>query len=137
MPPSAEEQVRFLVNIQRLLDEGLFVASYKFALLLSLADLSIELWDDSGASLSISTSAIAERFIRYYWTQAIPYAGTSHSQVLRQNTGQQAAVLNAVCAVRSTHGDSLPAFMRNTGAWTTLVRSVATVERVMPLNFRP
>jgi hypothetical protein len=30
------------VNIQRLLDEGSFVATYKFALLLALAELSIE-----------------------------------------------------------------------------------------------
>ena len=39
MPPSSDEQIKFLVNLQRLLDEGLFVASYKFALLLALADL--------------------------------------------------------------------------------------------------
>jgi hypothetical protein len=42
MPPSSDEQIQFLVKLQRLLDEGLFVASYKFALLLALADLSIE-----------------------------------------------------------------------------------------------
>ena len=41
--------IQFLINVQRLLDEGLFVATYKFALLLSLADLAIELGDDSGA----------------------------------------------------------------------------------------
>jgi hypothetical protein len=39
--PPPDRQIRFLVNLQRLLNEGLFVASYKFALLLSLADLSI------------------------------------------------------------------------------------------------
>jgi hypothetical protein len=42
MPPTPDEQIQFLVKLQRLLDEGLFVASYKFALLLALADLSIE-----------------------------------------------------------------------------------------------
>src|SRR5438105_2457608 len=39
MPPTSDEQIRFMVNIQRLLDEGLFTASYKFALLLALAVL--------------------------------------------------------------------------------------------------
>ena len=39
MQPTADEQIRFLIKLQRLLHEGLFVASYKFALLLSLADL--------------------------------------------------------------------------------------------------
>jgi hypothetical protein len=81
----------------------------------------------------VSTTAIAERFIRYYWTQAIPYPGTAYSRVLQQNTGKQAAILNAVCAARSAYGDSLAAFMKNTAAWTALVRSVPTVVRVMPL----
>jgi hypothetical protein len=48
MPPNSDAQIQFMVNIQRLLDEGLFTASYKFALLLALADLSIEQGDDSG-----------------------------------------------------------------------------------------
>jgi hypothetical protein len=64
--PTPDEQIRFLVNLQRLLDEGLFVASYKFALLLSLADLSVEKGDDSGSPLTISTNEIAEKFIQYY-----------------------------------------------------------------------
>ena len=37
-PPTSDEQIQFMVNIQRLLDEVLFTASYKFALLLTLAD---------------------------------------------------------------------------------------------------
>lgn len=36
------EQIRFLLNIQRLLTEGQFTATYKFALLSALADLSVE-----------------------------------------------------------------------------------------------
>jgi hypothetical protein len=46
--PTPDEQIRFLVNLQRLLDEGLFVASYKFALLLSLVDLFVEKVEPSG-----------------------------------------------------------------------------------------
>jgi hypothetical protein len=49
MQPTSDEQIQFLVKLQRLLDEGLFVATYKFALLLSIADLCIEQGDDSGA----------------------------------------------------------------------------------------
>ena len=47
--PTPEEQVLFLRNIQRLLAEGQFVASYKFALLLALADLAVLKGDDTGA----------------------------------------------------------------------------------------
>ena len=35
--PSAAKQLDFLNNLQRILNEGLFVASYKFALVLALA----------------------------------------------------------------------------------------------------
>jgi hypothetical protein len=61
VPPTADEQIQFLVNLQRLLAEGLFVATYKFALLLSLADLAVEKGDDSGAAMKLATEDIAEK----------------------------------------------------------------------------
>jgi hypothetical protein len=133
MPPTPEEQIRFLVNLQRLLDEGSFVASYKFALLLSLADLSIENGNDSGAPLAIETAEIAEKFIQYYWRQAVPYPSPVEAKVLQQNTGSQAAIVNAVEAARAIHGNSLPMMMRDRAGWTALVRRVAGIVRVMPL----
>jgi hypothetical protein len=45
--------VQFLRNIQRLLAEGLFVASYKFALVHALADLAVLKGEDTGASLDL------------------------------------------------------------------------------------
>lgn len=33
--PTAEQQLKFLTNLQRLLSEGQFVATYKYALLLA------------------------------------------------------------------------------------------------------
>ena len=71
MQPTADEQIQFLVKLQRLLDEGQFVASYKFALLLALADLSVENGDDTGRALALSVEIIAEKFIQYYWRQAV------------------------------------------------------------------
>lgn len=67
--PSPEQQIQFLIKIQRLLGEGRFVASYKFALLQALADLSVEKGDDSGEPFKLTTSDIAEKFIHYYWRQ--------------------------------------------------------------------
>jgi len=66
--PSAEEQIDFLANIQTLLDEGQFVASYKFALLIALADLAVELGDDSGRELELPLEKIAEKFVAYLLT---------------------------------------------------------------------
>jgi hypothetical protein len=71
MKPTSEFQIQFLQNLQRLLSEGSFVATYKYALLLALADISVENGNDSGDPLPIKTSQIAEKFISYYWRQTI------------------------------------------------------------------
>src|ERR1700686_1768952 len=123
MQPAADEQIRFLVNLQRLLEEGLFVASYKFALLLALADLSVESGDDTGAPLVLSQESIAEKFIQYYWRQAAPYPASVEARILQQNTGRQASILNILRNVRREYGDSLPS-MLNGPSWKTLVREV-------------
>jgi 5-methylcytosine-specific restriction endonuclease McrA len=132
-PPTPDEQIQFLANLQRLLDEGQFVASYKFALLLSLADLSVEKGDDSGSPLTLTTDEIGERFIQYYWRQAAPYPAGVKARVLQQNIGKQAAVLNIVRAARERHGDSLAAVMKQPEIWNNLRRNTAAVVRIMPL----
>jgi len=134
--PSAEEQVRFLLNLQRLLEEGSFVATYKHALLLSLADVCVEKGDDRGGKLRVSTHELAEKFITYYWRQAIPYHPPGVDQagtVLKQNTGRQAAVISAVSKARETYGGSLAQLKKNPRAWESLKRNVAETIRVMPL----
>jgi hypothetical protein len=70
--PAPQEQVQFLQNVQRLLTEGLFVASYKFALFRALADLAVLKGEDNGAPLELSTKEIAARFIELYWRQCRP-----------------------------------------------------------------
>jgi hypothetical protein len=133
MPPSAHEQIQFLVNVQRLLDEGSFVATYKFALLLALADLSIEHGDDYGTPLVVKTRDIAEKFILYYWKQTLPYPSRNNAIVLQQNTGKQAAIVNAVRDARAACNDSLLNAMRERAMWHRLVRKVARIVAVMPL----
>ena len=44
---------------QRLLEEGSFTASYKYALLVALADLAVEKGDGTSAELPISLDEIA------------------------------------------------------------------------------
>jgi hypothetical protein len=133
MPPTSDEQIQFIVNVQRLLDEGLFTASYKFALLLALADLSVEHGDDSGALLELATDAIAEKFVLYYWRQAMPYPTAREAAILQQNTDRQAAIVNLVRDARKAYGDSVTAAVRDRAGWHRLVRKVARVVREMPL----
>ena len=85
---SADADLRFLRNFQRLLDEGQFVSTYKFALLQALADLAVERDADHDEGLRLPVSAIAEKFIEYYWRQALPFRPdrSTGDASLRQNT---------------------------------------------------
>ena len=74
MKPSPDVQLVFLSKLQRLFAEGDFTATYKFALLISLADLAVELGDDSGAALELGHRGIAAKFIELYWQQSAPYS---------------------------------------------------------------
>jgi len=64
-------------QIERLLSEGQFVATYKYALLVSIADLAVQLGRDDGSELDLSIRLIAEQFIELYWRQGAPYGRAS------------------------------------------------------------
>lgn len=146
-PPTADAQVAFLLNLQRLLAEGSFVATYKFALLHALADVALVKGDDSGAPLTLSTTDISARVAELYWTQASPHAGGSHVHELvsdggaaevirqiRQNAGdKQAAILTSVSRSGALGGAALARFRRERLGWRRLVAEVDAVVRKMPL----
>ena len=71
--PTAEHQARFVTNLQRLLTEGQFVNTYKFALLLSLARWATENPDWSeGEPLDVRD--LAPHFAECYWPHVQPFA---------------------------------------------------------------
>ena len=136
--PSPEAQLQFLSKLQRVFSEGDFTATYKFALLIALADLAVELGADNGEALTLSTRQIGLRFIALYWRHSLPYgSGQQGSQtgVLVQNNGAQAAVVSAIIQfrmetqVQTLHAASLhPAF-------DALLGSVAATVSKQPLNY--
>jgi hypothetical protein len=134
--PTPEEQVQFLRSFQRLLAEGLFVASYKFALIHALADLAVLKGDDSGAPLDLTTKEIAAKFVELYWRQCRPFqvGGAPSGLVLQQNTGKQAAIVSQIVESQEECGASL--FRLKQAAsdrWSALVAEVDQVVRTMPL----
>jgi hypothetical protein len=132
--PSSDEQVQFILRIQRLLAEGSFVATYKHALLLSIADICVEKGDDKGNRLRLTTAELAEKFISYYWRQSLPYHPAGRpGTILKQNTGRQAAVISSIVKAREAHGGSLSRLKTDAVAWRKLTRQVAETIRVMPL----
>src|SRR5262249_51829042 len=110
--PTPEEQVQFLRNVQRLLAEGLFVASYKFALIHALADLAVLKGEDTGAPLEIETKDIAAKFVELYWRQSRPFqvGGEATGLVLQQNTGKQAAIIAQIAKSQQQGEGSLLRF---------------------------
>lgn len=134
--PTPEEQVHFLRNIQRLLSEGLFVASYKFALIHALADLAVLKGDDSGAPLRIDTKEIAAKFVELYWQQCRPFTigGEPTGLVLQQNTGRQAAIISEIAKSQEEFGSSLFRLKQvASDRWSKLISEVDQVVRTMPL----
>ena len=132
-PPTAEEQLEFLRSLQRLMEEGSFVASYKFALLHAIADLCLVKGDESGAALELSTCAIAGQFVRLYWPQVAPYPASAEPQILRQNTGPQAAIVRQVAEQRARYQGSLVDLERSRSDWVHLRREVEQTVKKMPL----
>jgi len=132
--PTAEEQVVFLGKIERLLSEGQFVATYKYALLVAIADLAIKLGTDDGSELDLPIRAIAEEFIALYWRQSAPY-GTAVADgdygILQQNTGRQAAILSIIGNLRQSHGTLTRA--AQSPAWNSAVTETARLIIDMPL----
>ena len=72
-PPNPQAQLEFLAKVQRLFSEGDFTATYKFALLMTLADLAVERGRDDGEGLLLPLKAVGHKFIELYWQQTSPF----------------------------------------------------------------
>ncbi len=132
--PTADAQIAFLCQIERLLSEGQFVASYKYALLVALANLAVRHGSDDGRTLDIPISALGEAFIELYWRHGIPYGpGVSDGEggVLVQNNGRQAAIVSVVNALRHPCGSLSVA--RASSHWPTALREATRLVEDMPL----
>ncbi len=83
-------------RIFSILDQGRFVATYKFAVLLALLDLCLENVSRSGAAPdTLTTRQLADKVLELYWPQTRPWKPTA----LRQSTGPgggQAEIVRAI-----------------------------------------
>jgi hypothetical protein len=136
--PPPEDQVRFIANIERILSEGSFVATYKYALLVALVELAIERGDDSNRELTLPIRDIADKFAELYWRQAAPYEADGVSGagfVLHQNTGKQAGAITRLARLRDElkGSRSTLAEARRTADWKRLVSQMQALLKTMPL----
>ena len=135
--PTPEAQIAFLSNLQRLLAEGQFVATYKFALLLAIADLALKWGEDDGRSVLLHLDWIAEKFVFYYWGQVKPFVPAGQdadlTRILSQNTGRQAVMISAIVAAQSDVGRSIADAKRAGAKWTKLIKEARATVLKMPL----
>jgi 5-methylcytosine-specific restriction endonuclease McrA len=133
---SADFQLDFISYLQRLLSEGDFVATYKFALLNALSDICIESNNDNEdecASLEISVDELAEKFIELYWKHSLPFGvDNGESNVLLQNSGKQAALISQLNEYRNTGISSLSK-LKGSEHWKGLISKTKRTIKEGPL----
>ncbi|MSP93592.1 MAG: hypothetical protein EXR79_17670 [Myxococcales bacterium] len=114
------DPITVVERVLQLLDEGVFVSTYKHAVLLGLVDLCVELADRDGAPPdAVTTRQLAEKVVALYWNQARPWTGT-HGGVLRQNSSV-ANEVGAKSIVGLVH--AFRASLNAAGMTTPLVRA--------------
>ena len=134
MTPSAEDQLAFLSRLQRLFSEGDFTATYKYALLISLSDLAVELGEND--TLRITYRQLAAKFVELYWQQCAPYSnGGSTPGLLAQNMGAQAAVISAIIEFRTRNPSATVVAARSFDGYSALVQTVAATVAAQPVNY--
>lgn len=131
------QRLIFLQKVQRLFEEADFTATYKFALLMALADLAVEDGEDGDNDLVLPMCRIAEKFIQYYLPQSAPYASGrpgTYPKVLSQNLGAQAAVVKRLSALRDAGVRTMRDAVGHVD-WQKHVGEVAKIVRSMPVKF--
>lgn len=126
---SGEYQLDFLRQLQRLFNEGEFVATYKFALLHALADICVEHESEADGTLHVPLRLLGEKFIELYWHHAAPYG--EPGGVLRQNLKGQAEMVSRLERLRETH--KTLAECRRSPDWKPAITFAAAQIRKMPL----
>lgn len=136
--PTPSEQLNFFTKLQRIFSEGEFTATYKFALLISLADLAVELGSDNGNELILTNRQIGYKFISLYWNQSLPY-GTGRigcePGILLQNNGTQAAVISAIMRFREQTKCKTFNSATSESNFNQLLTSVTNTVSTQPLTY--
>ncbi|MBF0105304.1 MAG: hypothetical protein HQM16_08260 [Deltaproteobacteria bacterium] len=128
-----QDPIKLAEGILQLLDEGGFVATYKYALMIALLDLCIEQKQKSGLEAqSFTTLQIAKKIVEIYWPQTKEFK----QQPLRQNTKGQAVVLTRIIDAQRSLGKTTSLYkfkIENQKAYNKLVKAVEREYIINPI----
>jgi hypothetical protein len=130
-PTDVRGAIGFAEKVLELLEEGRYTATYKFAVLLALLDLCLELTESSGAPPQmVTTRQLADKVVEIYWPHTLPFAGHSAVTVLKQNTTGQAEIVSVIRQFRERHAPdpSVPRWESRHAAPAPYERLVRRVE---------
>jgi hypothetical protein len=107
--PDERGPIALAERILALLEEGRFTATYKYAVLLALIDLSLEKTSrDGSAPDMITTLELARKVVEIYWPHCTPYHGRAEGSVLRQSGGGRDSQAEIVARIARFRGKSAP-----------------------------
>lgn len=106
-----KNQIDFISYLQRLLQEGDFASTYKFAFLHAIADICIEKSVYENAKLKITHDEIVDKLITLYWQHSKPFfadnAGQLQGGILLQNSGKQAKIISDIILLQNKGAKNL------------------------------
>jgi hypothetical protein len=141
MSISSNQQIDFIAYIQRLLVEGKFTATYKYALLHALADICIEkpLMDDPNHQLQIPLNDIVEKFIAIYWQHALPFNSpdsqlTDHDNnaLLKQTSDKPAKIITELNRCHNLNIKNINK-LKQSDQWSVIYKDTLRVIKEGPL----
>jgi 5-methylcytosine-specific restriction endonuclease McrA len=134
------DAISFAERVLTLLDQGSYVSTYKYAVLLGIMDVVMERAGKSGMPpQTITTTQLANKVIEIYWPHTNSfYANKSDIEILRQSTGGQAEIISLISHFRQHPkvGNNAPLFMakyRDPSGFQKLVNRIEWKLIKMPL----
>jgi hypothetical protein len=139
-------QLDFLNNIQKLLSDGAVNTTYKYALLLAIADLAVEKGTDSADEWFLHLDNIAAKVIALYWGQTLPYpvnaSATSRLErtaseiilIQRQQRDEPPKIIKDISTARQTVGHSLARLLKDEDNRQKLIKNVRDAIKKNPLD---
>lgn len=139
------EQLKFLKNIQKILYIGAFTSTYKFALLMSLARLSVEQGEIGGERVTLKFIDIAEKFIELYWQQTTPYKfiqietefknGFDYPFILYhlKETNKQATIVRLITEIREKF-ETIASLKNDKNEWAKLLKNIVVQIKKYPIK---